>query len=103
VSQHQIGVFGGLELGMLAEFVHHLVSGAQDFQIGQHNSLHGSLFRRAGVRDGIVGFPFQPERRPCPPAGALTICATRTPAVLSELLPLTELAHETIPSETARP
>jgi hypothetical protein len=45
---------------MLAEFVHHLVGGAQDFEIGQHNFLHSSFDRIAGVRDGIVGFAFQP-------------------------------------------
>jgi hypothetical protein len=65
VSEHQIGVFGCLELGMLAEFVHHLVGGAQHFEIGQHDlfssSLTSSLDRIAGVRDGIVGFAFQPE------------------------------------------
>jgi hypothetical protein len=61
VSEHQIGVFGGLELGTLAEFLHHLVSGAQNFEIGQHNLLSSSLDRMAGVRDGIVGLAFQPE------------------------------------------
>jgi hypothetical protein len=46
---------------MLAEFVHHLVCGAQDFEIGQHNFLPSSLDRLAGVRDGAVGSAFQPE------------------------------------------
>jgi hypothetical protein len=46
---------------MLAEFVHHLVCGAQHFEIGQHNFLPSSLDRLAGVRDGAVGFAFQPE------------------------------------------
>jgi hypothetical protein len=84
VSEHQIGVFGGLELGMLAEFVHHLVSGAQHFEIGQHNFLPSSVDRIAGIRDGIVGFAFQPEQRPCASAGALTTCANPTPGVLTE-------------------
>jgi hypothetical protein len=84
VSEHQIGVFGGLELGMLAEFVHHLVSGAQHFEIGQHNFLLSSVDRIAGIRDGIVGFAFQPEQRPCASAGALTTCANPTPGVLTE-------------------
>jgi hypothetical protein len=84
VSEHQIGVFGGLEFGMLAEFVHHLVSGAEDFEIGQHNFLPSSVDRIAGIRDGIVGFAFQPEQRPCASAGALTTCADPTSAVLTE-------------------
>jgi hypothetical protein len=109
VSEHQVGVFGRLELGMVAEFVHHLVSGAQHFEIGQHEFFSSSLDRIAGVRDGIVGFAFQPEQRPCAPAGAFTIYAIPTPAVLSEACraavhpPLSELEHETVPSETARP
>jgi hypothetical protein len=94
---------------MLAEFVHHLVCGAQDFEIGQHDFLHSSLDSEAGIRDGIVGFAFQPEQRPCASIGALAICAIPTRAVLRKtcpaavLPPLTELEQETIPSETARP
>jgi hypothetical protein len=94
---------------MVAEFVHHLVSGAQHFEIGQHDFFSSSRDRIAGVRDGIVGFAFQPEERPCASAGALAICAIPTPAVLSEacraavLPPLSELEHETIPPEAARP
>jgi hypothetical protein len=109
VSEHQIGVFGGLEFGMLAEFVHHLVSGAQDFEIGQHDFLPSSIDRIAGVRDGIVGLAFQPEQRPCAATGALAIGAIPTAAVLTEprraaaIPPLSELERETIPSETARP
>jgi hypothetical protein len=105
VSEHQVGVFGCLELGMVAEFVHHLVSGAQHFEIGQHDFISGSLEPIAG----IVGLAFQPEERPCASAGALAIGAIPTPAVLSEACraavrpPLSELEHETIPSETARP
>jgi hypothetical protein len=109
VSEHQIGIFGCLELGMFAEFVHHLVSGAQDFEIGQHNFLHSLYDRIAGVRDGIVGFAFQPEQRPSVSTGAFATCAIPTRAALCEtrlaavLPPLTEFGHETIPSETARP
>jgi hypothetical protein len=109
VSEHQISVFGCLELGMLAKFVHHLVSGAQDFEIGQHNFLHSSFDRIAGVRDGNVGFAFQPEHRPWASAGALATYAIPTRAALCEtyrapgLPPLTEFEHETIPPETARP
>jgi hypothetical protein len=108
MSQHQIGVFGGLELGILAEFMHHLVGGAQDFEIGQHNFLPSSVDRIAGVRDAIVGFAFQPEQRPRASAGTLTTFVIPTMAVLSArraaVLPLqTELEQETIPSETARP
>jgi hypothetical protein len=83
VSEHQIGVFGGLELGMLAELVHHLVSGAEDFEIGQHNFLP-SFSRSSGIRDGVVGFAFQPTQRPCASAGALTTCANPTSTVLTE-------------------
>jgi hypothetical protein len=94
---------------MLAEFSHHLVSGAQDFEIGQHQSLPSSVDHIAGVRDGSVGFAFQPEQRPCASAGALTVRGLPTPAVLSEacraavIPPLSEPEHETIPSQTARP
>jgi hypothetical protein len=84
VSEHQVGVFGCLEFGMVTEFVHHLVSGAQDFEIGQHNFLPSSVDRIAGVREGIVSLAFQPEERPCAACGALTTCAIPTPAVLTE-------------------
>jgi hypothetical protein len=109
VSQHQIGVFGGLELGVLAEFVHHLVCGAQNLEIGQHDFLSSSVDRIAGIRDRIVGFAFQAEQRRCPSAGTLAICAISTGAALSEgcrtalIPPLSELEQKTIPSETARP
>jgi hypothetical protein len=109
VSEHQIGVFGGLELGALAEFVQHLVSGAQDFQIGQHDFLLSSHVRIAGVRDRIAGFVFQPEHGPCASAGALAICIIPTTTVLpvarraAVIPPLTELEQKTIPSDTARP
>jgi hypothetical protein len=53
--------------------VHHLVSGAQHFEIGQHDFFSSSLDRIACVRDGIAGVAFQPEQRPCASAGALTI------------------------------
>src|SRR5689334_14732549 len=36
VPEHQIGISGRLELGMVAELMHHRVSGPQDFEIGQH-------------------------------------------------------------------
>jgi hypothetical protein len=68
-----------------------------------------SIDRITGVRDGVVGLAFSPEQRPCAPAGALAICAIPTAAVLTEprraavIPPLSELEHETIPSETARP
>jgi hypothetical protein len=94
---------------MFAEFVHHLVSGAQHFEIGQHNFLPSSVDRIAGIRGGIVGFAFQSEKRPCAATGALTNCAIPTPAVLTEarraavIPPLTEFEQETIPSKTARP
>jgi hypothetical protein len=70
--------------------------------------LPSSVDRIAGIRDGVVGFAFQPEQRPCAATGALTTCANPTPAVLTEasrtaVPPLTELERETIPSETARP
>jgi hypothetical protein len=109
VSEHLIGVFGGLELGVRAEFVQHLVSGAQDFQIGQHDCLLGSHVRIVGVRDRIAGFALQPEHGPCASAGALAICIIPTTTVLSVarraavIPPVTELEQETIPSDTARP
>jgi hypothetical protein len=71
--------------------------------------LPSSIDRIAGVRDGIVGLAFKSEQRPCSAAGALANYAIPTPAVLTEprradvIPPLSELEHETIPSETARP
>jgi hypothetical protein len=94
---------------MLAEFVHHLVCGAQDFEIGQHNFLHSSLDSGAGVRDRLIGLAFEPEERPYASAGALAFCVIPTPAALCKTCraaaqtPLTELERETIPSQTARP
>src|SRR5919108_2063808 len=39
VSDHKIGIFRGLELRLIAKFVHHRVGGPHDLEVRQHYPL----------------------------------------------------------------